>query len=68
MLRILSGGYEDAKEIMRDVKSLVEKMGIQVVGDDEVVLEDGVKWEGALKVVACDNSGNDKNIVFQDGV
>lgn len=38
-----NGRYEDASEIMKDIRTAAVKMGIKVVGDDEVDI-DG-EWE-----------------------
>jgi hypothetical protein len=43
-----NGRYEDAIEIMEDVKAAASKIGIKIVGDDEVDI-DG-KWEHVFEV------------------
>lgn len=52
LVKAWNGGYGDAGEVMRDVRLITEKMGIGVVvGMDEVLLDGGRTWEGALTVV-----------------
>ncbi|KAJ4334688.1 hypothetical protein N0V95_009111 [Ascochyta clinopodiicola] len=43
-----SGRYEDAGEVMKDFKAAAVKMGIKIVGDDEVDI-DG-EWENVFEV------------------
>lgn len=43
-----NGRYKDAAEVMKDVKAAAAKMGIKIVGDDEVDI-DG-KWENVFEI------------------
>lgn len=40
--------YEDASEVMKDVKAAAVKMGIKIIGDDEVDID--VEWEDVFEV------------------
>jgi hypothetical protein len=45
---VLNGGYKSADEVTADVKFAALKMGIKVVGDDEVDIGDD--WETVFEV------------------
>ncbi|KAH7083221.1 hypothetical protein BKA63DRAFT_146653 [Paraphoma chrysanthemicola] len=44
----MNGRYESAIEIIQDVKAAALQMGIKIVGDDEVDIDD--KWENVFEV------------------
>lgn len=55
------GEYEDAMDIIRDVKAVVESMpGMTLVGDDEICIE-GVEWD---KVFTVSGEGRNKVVSF----
>ncbi|KAK2746089.1 hypothetical protein FQN57_003429 [Myotisia sp. PD_48] len=43
--------YENAGEAMLDVKEVIKKMGLKLVGDDEIELDGGIRWEDVFEVV-----------------
>lgn len=51
LVKAWKGKYESAEAVMTDVKWMPLRMGLDVEGDDEIVLGNGVKWEDALEVV-----------------
>lgn len=44
----INGRYEGADEIMKDVKATASKIGIKIVGDDEINIDD--KWDDVFEV------------------
>ncbi|KAJ5886284.1 uncharacterized protein N7473_008958 [Penicillium subrubescens] len=50
----LNGGYENAREMMQEVRLYLEQIGVQMEGEDEVLLDCGRKWEDVFTVVQTD--------------
>jgi hypothetical protein len=40
--------YKDAREVILDVRALLEKMGAELIGKDEILPGDGKPWEDIL--------------------
>lgn len=51
--------YEDAAEVIHDVKAVVKSMGMTLVGDDEIDI--GVEWD---KVFMINGVGREKELHF----
>jgi hypothetical protein len=45
-----SGEFNDVGEVMSDLRALLEKMGIEVIGEDEILADDGKTWEDIIVV------------------
>ncbi|KAF9891515.1 hypothetical protein FE257_003982 [Aspergillus nanangensis] len=54
LVRAWKGGYENAGEILQEVRSYLRQIGVRVDGEDEVLLDDGRKWEDVFVVVQKD--------------
>jgi hypothetical protein len=46
-----SGEYKDVGEVMSDLRALLEKMGVEVIGEDEILPGDGKSWEDILVAI-----------------
>jgi hypothetical protein len=42
--------YRDAGEAMHDIKLILERLQVKVAGEDEVLLDNGTKWEDAITI------------------
>lgn len=45
LVKAWKGEYENAREILQEVRSYLQQIGVRRDGEDEVVLDDGRKWE-----------------------
>ncbi|PKX88374.1 uncharacterized protein P174DRAFT_446508 [Aspergillus novofumigatus IBT 16806] len=50
------GEYENAREILQEVRSYLQQIGIRMDGEDEVLLDDRRKWEDVFTVVQTDGA------------
>jgi hypothetical protein len=50
LVKAWSGGYKDVDEVICDVRALLEKKGVEVIGDDEILPADGRSscWQDVL--------------------
>lgn len=46
--------YENAREILQEVRCYLEQIAVRMDGEDEVFLDDGRKWEDVFTVVRTD--------------
>jgi hypothetical protein len=54
LVKAWKGEYENAREIMHEVRSYLEQIEVQMEGEDEVLLDHGGKWEDVFAVVQTD--------------
>lgn len=54
IVKAWKGGYENVREILEEVRSYLEGIGVRMDGEDEVLLDDGRKWEDVFMVVKTD--------------
>lgn len=52
IVKTWKGGYENVREILEEVRSYLEEIGVTKDGEDEVLLDDGRKWEDVFMVVS----------------
>ena len=51
LVKAWKGEYEHAREILQEVRSYLRQIGVRTDGEDEVLLDDGRKWEDVFTVV-----------------
>ncbi|KAE8357520.1 hypothetical protein BDV27DRAFT_151255 [Aspergillus caelatus] len=56
LVKAWNGEYENAREILQEVRSYVQQIGVSMDGEGEVLLDDGRKWEGVFTVVQTDGA------------
>lgn len=56
LVKAWKGKYENAQEILQEVRSYLQQIGVQMDGEDEVLLDDGRKWEDVFTVVPTDGA------------
>ncbi|KAJ6162220.1 hypothetical protein N7485_010450 [Penicillium canescens] len=54
LVKAWNGGYENAREMMQEVRLYLEQIGVKMEGEDEVLLDGGRKWEDVFTVVRTD--------------
>ncbi|PLB53261.1 hypothetical protein P170DRAFT_379870, partial [Aspergillus steynii IBT 23096] len=54
LIKAWKGEYENAGEIMQEVRSYLQQIGVRMDGEDEVLLDDGRKWDDVFTVVQTD--------------
>ncbi|KAJ5370771.1 uncharacterized protein N7496_006863 [Penicillium cataractarum] len=54
LVKAWKGEYENAREILQEVRSYLQQIGVRTDGEDEVLLDDGRKWEDVFTVVQTD--------------
>ncbi|KLJ10172.1 hypothetical protein EMPG_14438 [Blastomyces silverae] len=58
--------YENTKGALEDVQKVVQKMGMLLVGEDEVELEKGARWEDVFDVIGTGDGEFDQELRFAD--
>ncbi|KAB8257038.1 hypothetical protein BDV32DRAFT_160763 [Aspergillus pseudonomiae] len=56
LVKAWKGQYENAQEILQEIRLYLQQIGVQIDGEDEVLLEDGRKWEDVFTVVQTDGA------------
>ncbi|RHZ69171.1 hypothetical protein CDV55_107067 [Aspergillus turcosus] len=56
LVKAWKGEYENAREILQEVRSYLQQIGVRMDGEDEVLLDDGRKWEDVFTVVQTDGA------------
>ncbi|KNG86499.1 hypothetical protein ANOM_005131 [Aspergillus nomiae NRRL 13137] len=56
LVKAWKGQYENAQEILQEIRSYLQQIGVQMDGEDEVLLDDGRKWEDVFTVVQTDGA------------
>lgn len=54
LVKAWNGGYENAREMMQEVRLYLEQIGVKMEGEDEVLLDGWRKWEDVFTVVRTD--------------
>ncbi|EAU35967.1 predicted protein [Aspergillus terreus NIH2624] len=54
LLKAWKGEYENAREILQEVRFYPEKIGVRMEGEDEVLPDDGRNWEDIFTVLRED--------------
>jgi hypothetical protein len=55
LVKAWKGEYQNAREILQEVRSYLQQIGVRIDGEDEVLLDDGRKWEDVFTVVQTDD-------------
>jgi hypothetical protein len=56
LVKAWKGGYENAREILQEVRSYLQQIEVRMDGEDEVLLDDGRKWADVFTVVRTDGT------------
>ncbi|GLI81433.1 hypothetical protein PoHVEF18_009814 [Penicillium ochrochloron] len=56
LVKAWKGEYENGREILQEVRSYLQQIGVRIDGEDEVLLDDGRKWEDVFTVVQTDGA------------
>ncbi|PGH08044.1 hypothetical protein GX51_01485 [Blastomyces parvus] len=62
LVKAWNGQYENAKEALDDVKKAAEKMGLLVIGEDEIEPENDLRWEEVFEVVRTGDGEYDQEL------
>ncbi|KAF3483529.1 uncharacterized protein GIQ15_02853 [Arthroderma uncinatum] len=60
LLKAWNQEYQSAEQAMQDVQEVIKKMGMKLIGEDEVELEEVSRWEDFFDIF--DAAGTDKGI------
>ncbi|KAF7155934.1 hypothetical protein CNMCM6106_007846 [Aspergillus hiratsukae] len=65
LVKAWKGEYENAREILQEVRSYLQQIGVRM-DEDEVLLDDGRKWEDVFTVVQTDGARWGREIRYND--
>jgi hypothetical protein len=51
LVKAWKGEYDSAREVMEEVRLYLQQIGVRMDGEDEVLLDDGRRWENVFTVV-----------------
>lgn len=51
LVKVWKGEYENAREILQEVRSYFQQIAVRMDGEDEVLLDDGREWEDVFTVI-----------------
>lgn len=51
LVKAWKGEYENARDVLQEVRSYFQHIGVRMEGEDEVLLDDGRNWEDVFRVV-----------------
>lgn len=65
LVKAWKGEYENAREILQEVRSYLQQIGARMDGEDEVLLDEGRKWEDVFTVVQTDSGRRGRDIRYK---
>ncbi|KAE8342182.1 hypothetical protein BDV24DRAFT_162733 [Aspergillus arachidicola] len=65
LVKAWKGEYDTARHILQEVRAYLQQIGVRVEGEDEVVLDDGRKWEDVFTVVQTDGARWSREIRYK---